>query len=94
MQFFTTLPWVNILFSEETVMCVRKCYRDDGATKYAEVRGGLNAMTVSRFEKLLTKAGLKVVYKNYECVKGLGIFAQIPLLRELFVDHITIAARE
>ncbi len=89
MQYFTKIPWVNILFSEETVMEVRSQYRTDGAKKYVEVESGLNKMTVARFEKLVEASGLQIDYKRYECVKGINILGSIPVIRELFINHIT-----
>jgi len=89
MQFFTNLPWVNILFSEKTVMNVRRRYRSDGASRYEDVESGLNKMSVAKFERLVRESGLRIVYKNYECVKGWNALAKLPLVRELFINHIT-----
>ncbi|HEU4648216.1 MAG TPA: class I SAM-dependent methyltransferase [Gemmatimonadales bacterium] len=88
-QFFTKLPWVNLLFSEETVMRVRSQYRSDGARRYEEVESGLNRMTLRKFERLVQSAGLVEVYRLDECVKQLNLFRSIPFLRELLVNHVT-----
>jgi hypothetical protein len=42
MSHFTRVPWINVLFSERTVMNVRSLFRSDGATRYEDVEGGLN----------------------------------------------------
>ena len=89
MQFFTPVPWVNLLFSERTVMNVRRRFRDDGATRYEEVTSGLNRMSVRKFERLVARSGMRIVYCHYECVRNLSHLARLPLLRELFVNHIT-----
>lgn len=89
MQYFTIIPWVNILFTEQTVMEVRGQYRSDGARTYEEVESGLNKMTVSRFEKIIRESGLKIDYKRYDCVKGMNILSVLPGIRELFINHIT-----
>src|SRR5262249_215722 len=47
MHFFCKVPWLNVLFSEATIMNVRRHYIDDGATRFEEVEGGLNKMTVA-----------------------------------------------
>lgn len=89
MHFFTKFPWINILFSEKTVMRVRNNFRNDGATKYEEVESGLNRMSVGKFEKTISLSGLKVIYKQYDCIKGLKFLGKIPVLRELFINRIT-----
>lgn len=89
MSFFTPVPWVNILFSESTVMRVRSRYISDGATCYEEVGGGLNRMTVGEFERLVRQCGLRLAYRRYQCIKGLDFLAALPAARELFVNHIS-----
>ncbi len=91
MQFFTNLPWVHLLFPEKVIMKVRSRYRADGAEKYEEVESGLNKMSVARFERIIEESGMKIVFKNYECVRGLNFLSKIPLLRELFINHVTVA---
>lgn len=88
MHFFTKTPWVNIIFSEKTVMKVRACYRNDGALRYEEVAGGLNKMTVSKFEQIISDCGMDIEYKKYDCVKGLNFFGKIPLFREFFINNV------
>jgi len=89
MHFFTKVPWLNIWFSEKTIMTVRSHFRDDGARKYEDVESGLNRMTVRKFENIVRDAGLRVVYKKYECVKRFDFLGKIPFVRELFINHIT-----
>jgi 2-polyprenyl-3-methyl-5-hydroxy-6-metoxy-1,4-benzoquinol methylase len=93
MQFFTKLPWINLLFSEETVMKIRSNFRHDGAKKYEEVEGRLNRMTVTKFENIIATMGLVIEYKRYDCVKGFNFLGKIPFLRELFINHITCLLR-
>lgn len=89
MHFFTRVPWVQLLFPERTVMRVRSRFRDDGATRYEDVVGGLNRMSVGKFERLVASCGLRPLYRRYECVKGLDALGHVPVVRELFVNHIT-----
>lgn len=89
MHNFTRLPWVNLMFSEKTVMAVRARFRDDGATRYEDVPGGLNRMTVGKFERLINQAGLKIEMKLLECVKGMNFLSSLPLLRELFTNRVS-----
>lgn len=89
MFFFTPVPWVNLLFRERTVMRVRARFRDDGAAHYEEVEGGLNRMTVAKFERLVATSGLVVKDRRYACVRGLDALGRLPVVRELFVNLIT-----
>jgi SAM-dependent methyltransferase len=91
MQFFTSLPWVHLLFPEKVIMKVRKLYRADGAEKYEEVESGLNRMSVAKFERIIKESNMQIVFKNYECIKGLNFLGKIPLLRELFINHVSVA---
>jgi len=90
MFFFTKLPWVNIVFDETTVLNVRRHFRHDGAKRYEDVESGLNRMTVRKFERLLADANVRVLFKKYECVKNIDFLGSIPVIRELFVNHISI----
>ena len=83
MDSFTRLPWVNLLFSEQTVMNVRSRFKNDGATRYEDVQGGLNRMTVARFESLMRSSGLEVCSLRLFPVKGLPVVKHVPVLREL-----------
>lgn len=89
MHFFTRVPWVNLLFSEETVLRVRSRYRGDGARRYAEVESGLNQMSVRRFERLIAETGMHPVARNDYCVRGWSALGRIPLLRELFITNVS-----
>lgn len=89
MHFFTRIPWVNIIFDEKTVMSVRSYFRDDGAIRYEEVEGGLNKMSVAKFERIIRNSGLKISYMKYECVKRINFLSRFPLLRELFINQIS-----
>ena len=89
MHFFCKVPWINIFFSENTVMKVRSLYRNDGAVKYEEVESGLNKMTLKKFRQVVSNAGLKIDRINYRVVKNQNWMAKIPFLQELVVNHVT-----
>jgi len=93
MRFFTDVPWVHLLFPESTVMAVRARYRDDGARRYEDVRGGLNKMSVARYERLLAASGLRTTAMRKVGIRGIRAFATIPVLRELLVPRIISVSR-
>ena len=88
-QYFVRVPWINILFDERTVMSVRNRFRPDGASTYEQ--GGLNQMTVKKFERIVRDAGMRLDYRKYDCVKGMNFLGNLPAIRELFVNQISCA---
>ena len=57
---FSVFPWAHILLKEEALIQWRAQFKSDGATKFSEVEGGLNQMTIGRFEGLLKKSPFAV----------------------------------
>ncbi|HEX4807942.1 MAG TPA: class I SAM-dependent methyltransferase [Bryobacteraceae bacterium] len=57
---FSVFPWAHLLFSEEALIRWRTHIRDDGATRFGEVEGGLNQMTIARFERLVSASEFRV----------------------------------
>jgi SAM-dependent methyltransferase len=53
MRYFCRWPWIHLLFAEETILAVRSEFRDDGARRFEDVEGGLNRMTLARFQELI-----------------------------------------
>ena len=79
---FSRLPWVNLLFPESVVMRARSRFRADGARHYEEVPGGLNRMSLAKFERIIGNSGMTVEYYRAFMTKGLPA-GRIPVLREL-----------
>ena len=50
---FSIFPWAHLVFSEECLIRWRANFKDDGATRFSEVSGGLNQITIAQFEKLI-----------------------------------------
>jgi len=57
---FSVFPWAHLVFTERALIRWRADFKSDGATRFSEVAGGLNQMTVSRFERLVAGCGLRV----------------------------------
>lgn len=89
-RFFSPLPWAHLFFGERVMMAARAAFRADGCTRYEDVDGGLNRMSLKKFERLIQESGFRVVSRNYEAVKKLSLLARIPIARELFVSHATV----
>jgi SAM-dependent methyltransferase len=57
---FSFFPWSHLIFSEAALMRWRADLRDDGATRFGEVEGGLNQMTIRRFEGLVEASPFRI----------------------------------
>lgn len=93
MRYFCRWPWFHLLFREETIMAVRKLYRDDGARRFAEVDGGLNQMTLARFLKIVRRSPFELeafrpVPFSSRFVNGSGLW-QRPLRSSLVREYVT-----
>jgi SAM-dependent methyltransferase len=58
---FSIFPWAHIVLSEEALIRWRSRIRDDGATRFEEVSGGLNRMTIARFERIVRDSPFELV---------------------------------
>lgn len=63
---FSVFPWAHLIFSEKALIRWRSTFKTDGATRFSEVAGGLNQMTIAKFEELIAGSPLKVA--NLELV--------------------------
>jgi len=53
---FSVFPWAHVLLKEEALIRWRAQFKNDGATTFREVEGGLNQITIRRFEALIKKS--------------------------------------
>jgi len=57
----SVFPWAHLIFSEAALMRWRADIRSDGAKHHHEVEGGMNQMTIGRFEKIAHASPFEVV---------------------------------
>ncbi len=57
---FSMFPWAHLVFSETALLRWRADIRQDGATRFSEVEGGLNQMTIARFERLVAASKFRI----------------------------------
>src|SRR5688500_9369166 len=89
MDNFCKVPYLNILFSEKTVMSVRSRFKDDGAKRYEDILSGLNRMTLAKFERIIRNSNLTVECQHFFATKNLPVVKNIPYLREFLVSAVT-----
>ncbi len=53
---FSVFPWAHLLFTERALIRWRSDFKTDGATRFGEVAGGLNQMTIRRFRRLVDES--------------------------------------
>jgi SAM-dependent methyltransferase len=82
---FSVFPWAHLIFTEATLMRWRSEFKTDGATRFAEVSGGLNQMTVRRWERLLAESRFEVQSQVFRPIRALR-WAYCRLTRELFTS--------
>jgi len=63
---FSVFPWAHLILSEDALIRWRSDFKDDGATRFSEVAGGLNQMTIRRFEETVKQSPMQL--KWLECV--------------------------
>jgi ubiquinone/menaquinone biosynthesis C-methylase UbiE len=93
MQHITSIPWVHLLFPERAVMAVRSRWFADGATRYEEVEGGLNRMSLRRWERLLRRQSLVVASAGFKAVWRMDRLRRLPVLRELLTHRVNVVLR-
>ncbi len=92
--YMTPLPWAHLIFPEHVIMAERRRFRpDEDARRWSEVKGGLNQMTLARFERIVGASGLEPVYfatnvGTSRAVKAMRAFSRVPPLREYFTQSV------
>jgi SAM-dependent methyltransferase len=86
LMFMEAPPWTHVFFNEQTIMAVRKLYRSDGAKRFENVEGGLNKMTIRRFEQLVRNSGFSVHSTRYVPIRGTRLLAATRFGREFFTS--------
>lgn len=76
---FSVFPWAHLVFTENALLRWRAKFRTDGATRFSEVEGGLNQMTIRRFEKLVEQSPLKIEKLELVPIRGVRALTVWPL---------------
>jgi SAM-dependent methyltransferase len=90
---FSVFPWAHLIFSEEGLLRWRSHFRNDGATRFTQVEGGLNQMTVSRFRRLIESSRFIVEKMQAVPIRRLR-FAHSRLTQEFFSSVVRCTLRK
>lgn len=61
-HFFSIFPWSHLIFSESALIRWRSDFKSDGATRFGEVSGGLNQMSIGRFVAFIAASPLRFAH--------------------------------
>ncbi len=93
-DYMTKLPWAHLIFPEPTIMDERRRFRPaESAARFSDVRGGLNKMTLARFERIMDGTGLRRTYfatnaSENPVVRAMDAVSRVPPLREYFTANV------
>jgi SAM-dependent methyltransferase len=85
---FPLFPWAHVLLTEKALMKWRSQYKTDRATHFREVAGGLNQMSIRKFESLVAKSSLK-----FESCEAVPIRIARPIHGSLTREFLTSVVR-
>lgn len=68
---FSVFPWAHLVFNEEALLRWRATFKSDGARRFRDVAGGLNQMTIARFERLVAASPLSLASLELVPIKKL-----------------------
>jgi SAM-dependent methyltransferase len=89
---FSVFPWAHLIFTEEALMRWRSEFKTDGATRFGEIEGGLNQMSVARWERLLQESPFEVAEATYRPISAARrLYCR--LTRELFTSTMQFRLR-
>jgi SAM-dependent methyltransferase len=72
---FSPFPWAHLLFTEKSLIRWRSDFKTDGATRFCEAEGGLNQMTIRRFEKLISESDFRFAEFTPVPIRRLQMFS-------------------
>ena len=72
---FSIFPWAHLVFTEKVLIRWRSDFKTDGATSFRGVAGGLNQMTIARFERIIEKSPFRFAEFEAVPIRKLSFFA-------------------
>ncbi|MEW4568937.1 class I SAM-dependent methyltransferase [Tautonia sp. JC769] len=85
---FSVFPWAHLIFTEACLIRWRSDFKCDGATRFAEVDGGLNQMTVRRFKKIVARSNLRIESLELVPIKNINLLCNMSVLVSEFFASI------
>lgn len=89
-----SVPWCNLFFSEKALLTLRAQFRPEHPDHLEAIPGGLNRMTIARFERIMRSSGMQIEILKTHATLGLPLVSKIPLIRELLSSAATCILRQ
>lgn len=70
---FSVFPWAHLIFSEKALIRWRADFKSDGATRFGDIAGGLNQMTIRRFEGLIASSPFQCADLDLRPIRSLRL---------------------
>lgn len=70
---FSVFPWSHLIFSEAAQIRWRSDFKQDGATRFSEVAGGLNQLTIAQFEKIVADSPFRLAHLDTVPIRGVSL---------------------
>ncbi len=83
------VPWLNLLFSDRAMLTLRSRFREERPQTIEDSPGGLNRMTVARFERIIGASGMNVRSIKLFATCGIPLITRVPVLRELLTSAVS-----
>jgi SAM-dependent methyltransferase len=71
---FSVFPWAHLIFTERSLIRWRSDFKEDGATRFSEVSGGLNQMNISRFLRFVDRSDFRIVRFEAVPIRATSLF--------------------
>ena len=76
---FSVFPWVHLIFTEKSLIEWGSRFKNDGATRFREIDGGLNQLTIRRFESTYERSPFRIHKYSDVPIRGISVLASKPL---------------
>ena len=88
------VPWLNLVFSDEALLALRSKFRKDVPQRLEDIEGGLNRMTIAKFERIIDSCGMRVEQKQLFATSGIPLVTRIPGVREVLTSAASTILRK